>query len=94
MLVMSAARPFGAQSAYYEEIGRSPLARADALRTSTIGNVHRDFHTEPEINGLRGFPFHTRILRQLAKSGLGLPHDPILCFVWLRAHGIIMKLAS
>jgi hypothetical protein len=30
-----------------------------ALEASAISDVHRDFHTEPEINGLRGFPFHT-----------------------------------
>jgi hypothetical protein len=25
---------------------------------SALGNVHRDFHAEPEISGLRCFPFH------------------------------------
>jgi len=25
---------------------------------SALGNVHRDFHTEPEISSLRCFPFH------------------------------------
>lgn len=25
---------------------------------SALGNVHRDFHTEPEISSLRRFPFH------------------------------------
>jgi hypothetical protein len=91
---MSAARPSGAQSACYEKIGRSPLARAGALRTSTIGNVHRDFHTEPEINSLRGFPFHKRILRQLTYGGQGLPYTRILGSPATGANGIIMKLPS
>jgi hypothetical protein len=39
-------------------IGRTPPLRAGAFDASAIGNIHRDFHTEPEINGLRGFPFH------------------------------------
>jgi hypothetical protein len=90
---MSAARRSGAQSAAYERIGRSPLARASALRTSTIGNVHRDFHTEPEINSLRGFPFHKHILRQLTATS-GLPYNPILCSPAVGANGIIMKLPS
>jgi hypothetical protein len=32
--------------------------RVGAQQTSAVGNVHRDFHAEPEINGLRSFPFH------------------------------------
>jgi hypothetical protein len=28
-------------------------------RLLPVGDVHGDFHAEPKINGLRGFPFHT-----------------------------------
>jgi two-component system sensor histidine kinase UhpB len=40
------------------ESGTARLRGPAPFERSTIGNVHRDFHTEPEINGLRGFPFH------------------------------------
>ena len=42
---------------------RMPTIRLDRpgsqpLSGSALGDVHRDFHAEPEISGLRSFPFH------------------------------------
>ena len=49
----------GSQHSNLQGVGRcSPLARADTGVTSAIGDVHRDFHAETEINRLRSFPLH------------------------------------
>jgi hypothetical protein len=67
MVFMSTARAIcwgaGAQSTLYMESGAARLRGPAPCERSTISNVHRDFHAEPEINGLRGFPFHTNILK-------------------------------
>jgi hypothetical protein len=47
--------------------------RVGAQQTSAVSNVHRDFHAEPEINGLRSFPFHKVSFDRLANSGQLLP---------------------
>jgi hypothetical protein len=39
-------------------MGAARGARAGTRVTSAIGDVHRDFHAEPEINRLRSFPLH------------------------------------
>jgi hypothetical protein len=77
------------------EIGPSPPGRAAALEASAIGNIHRDFHTEPEINGLRGFPFHTRAPDIDSDRGSkGLPPAAIFPDDGVGRKAIIMKLAS
>jgi hypothetical protein len=68
MVFMSTARVLcagaGAQSTIYKETGAARLRGLAPFERSTISNVHRDFHAEPEINSLRGFPFHTNVLRR------------------------------
>jgi hypothetical protein len=77
------------------ETGAARLRGPAPFEQSTISNIHRDFHAEPEINGLRGFPFHKNVLRvskqaacvtaATTQSCAAAPHQ---------AKGIIMKYAS
>jgi hypothetical protein len=43
---------------FHEKHGRDRPCGYAPGRFLPIGDVHGDFHAEPEINGLRGFPFH------------------------------------
>ena len=47
-----------------------PACAGYASLISAIGNVHRDFHAEPEISRLRCFPFHTLLLQSISTDGL------------------------
>jgi hypothetical protein len=53
---------------------------------SAVGDVHRDFHAEAQIDGLRGFPCHI-------ESPLGC-YRPILCCCSVPRISSIMKLGS
>jgi hypothetical protein len=44
---------------FHVEMGTPPLTDGAPCQRLAVGNVHRDFHAEPEVDGLRGFPFHT-----------------------------------
>ena len=61
---------------------------------SALGDVHRDFHTEPEISGLRSFPFHKRCSwcsKRPLPYGEGTPILPHRASVRIRP---IMKVGS
>jgi hypothetical protein len=40
-------------------MGAPPLASGAPCERLAVGDVHRDFHAEPEVDGVRGFPSHS-----------------------------------
>jgi hypothetical protein len=44
---------------FHVETGALAPAGSAPFQLLAVGDIHRDFHTKPEIDSLRGFPFHT-----------------------------------
>jgi hypothetical protein len=82
------------------DVRRSPFLRAAAagLVWLAIGDVHRDFHAEPEINRSRGFPFHVNAPVGMNCPGTGVNGALLLAAMFrneaLGRNGMIMKLGS
>jgi len=68
---------------------RSARAFVYSRRKSAIRNVHRDFHTETQIDRTRGFPSHDALLdSELTFAGRSEPSagiDP--CAAWIQPPG-------
>ena len=50
-------------SKWLQQIPVAPIVALTAAAVrSAVGHVHRDFHTEAQVNGSRCFPFHMLFL--------------------------------